>query len=205
MDNEDLNRTGQEFPGDEEELDIENGEYVVYTLGLPDGTEKDYVLVATFDVGDKSYLALTPHDSDRTEVTVVPCTMTEDGPVPREFESQEEMDDAYDAFETMFMGDPPEDVIEYDNEDARDYIFGMMADTADNGQAMVEMFEGDEQSPEQPEKEERAAGAAPVLEDDYEGGTPEDYCYEDADGRLFIYGEKGEIIYLDENGDPIYE
>lgn len=33
----------------------------------------------------------------------------------------------------------------------------------------------------------------------------EEYCYEDAEGNLFVYGPLGEIIYLDENGDYIIE
>ncbi|MBR3516769.1 MAG: DUF1292 domain-containing protein [Lachnospiraceae bacterium] len=31
----------------------------------------------------------------------------------------------------------------------------------------------------------------------------EDYCYEDEDGNLFIYGEDGRVIYLNEYGEPI--
>ena len=31
----------------------------------------------------------------------------------------------------------------------------------------------------------------------------EDYCYEDEDGNLFIYGEDGKVIYLNEYGEPI--
>lgn len=33
----------------------------------------------------------------------------------------------------------------------------------------------------------------------------EDYCYEDEDGNLFIYGEDGRVIYLNEYGEPIEE
>lgn len=49
------------------------------------------------------------------------------------------------------------------------------------------------------------------LPDSDEWGEPygqedvEDYCYEDAEGRLFLYGPDGEIIYLDENGEPVEE
>ncbi|MBR1471587.1 MAG: DUF1292 domain-containing protein [Lachnospiraceae bacterium] len=31
----------------------------------------------------------------------------------------------------------------------------------------------------------------------------DDYCYEDEKGNLFIYGEDGRIIYLNEYGEPI--
>lgn len=38
----------------------------------------------------------------------------------------------------------------------------------------------------------------PLEEDD-------DYCYEDKEGRLFIFGKKGERIYLNQWGEPITE
>ncbi len=41
-------------------------------------------------------------------------------------------------------------------------------------------------------------------EEEYDD-SEEEYCYEDQDGRLFLYGEDGRIVYLDENGEPIEE
>ncbi len=33
----------------------------------------------------------------------------------------------------------------------------------------------------------------------------EEYCFEDAEGRLFLYDENGGIVYLNENGEFIWE
>lgn len=33
----------------------------------------------------------------------------------------------------------------------------------------------------------------------------DDYCYEDREGRLFMFDEDGRQVFLDENGEPIIE
>ncbi len=38
-----------------------------------------------------------------------------------------------------------------------------------------------------------------------EADGPDDYCYEDAEGRLFVYGPNDVRIYLDANGDYILD
>lgn len=45
--------------------------------------------------------------------------------------------------------------------------------------------------------------AYPEEEEEPEWEDEEDYCYQDAQGNLFIYDERGEKVYLDENGDPV--
>ena len=36
-----------------------------------------------------------------------------------------------------------------------------------------------------------------------EAEEEDDYCYEDEQGNLFIYGPDGKVIYLNEYGEPI--
>ncbi len=43
------------------------------------------------------------------------------------------------------------------------------------------------------------------LREDVLGAEDEDECYEDEQGRLFIFSDEGKPVYLDEDGIPMYE
>lgn len=45
----------------------------------------------------------------------------------------------------------------------------------------------------------------PPPEWEAEEDEEEEYCYEDREGRLFLFGEGGEKIFLDQWGNPIEE
>lgn len=52
----------------------------------------------------------------------------------------------------------------------------------------------------------QANGETPLIlgdDDTAEASDADDFCYQDADGRLFILGADGSHIYLNEYGEPI--
>lgn len=79
-----------------------------------------------------------------------------------------------------------------DIEDDEEYeIAGQVFEALFNGEAEIEDEEDEEEPPLQWE--------LPAEEDE------DEYCYEDREGRLFLFGEGGEKIFLDEWGNPLEE
>lgn len=147
-------------------------------LGTPDGEEKEYELYGVFAIEEKEYMALRPiEDAGDDQIVLIGY---HEGPgdevILAPIEDEEEYEEAGRTFEFLFNGE---------------------------AQVLTEYPEG-WNDPED-FKEQPAWKETEDLRRQEESLDDEEYCYEDAQGRLFLYGSQGEKIFLDEWGNPIEE
>lgn len=158
------------------------------------GQDHEYELIGVFGFEEKDYMVLQEvHGEERSE----------------------------EVFLVGFHGGPEDEIIFDPIEDDEEYrrVSKVYDDIFRGGMESYDLYMQD--SEEQTEEAER------MLQEMFPDGIPEEllirdsleqdsqdepdwddedeWCYEDADGNLFIYGEDGRVIYLDENGEPIPE
>lgn len=75
----------------------------------------------------------------------------------------------------------------------------------ENDSVLFEPIEDDEEYQLAADVYEQLFNGEFNWEEEEEPLLDDDYCYEDREGRLFIFGGDGERIYLDQWGEPITE
>ena len=96
-------------------------------------------------------------------------------------------------------GEDDEMILDDIEDDALYYEVARQAEAILNGEMDTEEYIVDNGTiPEEEMAELRRA----QIEEDMEEAEDE-YCYEDEHGNLFIYGDDGRVIYLNEYGEPI--
>ncbi len=143
----------------------------------PDGKEHEFEPLLTFELDDKDIIVLQPVGEGGEENLQL----------------------------FGFHAGPNDEVILDDLDDETYYAAGERAELILNGEIETDDYVIDNGQFSEEE-------AAQMRQDSYEAelqaeleAEDEEYCYEDAQGRLFIYGEGGKIIYLNEYGEPIEE
>lgn len=159
------------------------------------GEEWEYELFGTFGLDGKDYMALLPvseeEEPDREVLLYGFHAGPEDEIILDPIEDGEELERAAQAFEDIFNGG----LEGYDE-------VALYEESEEEARRLTELLELPELGLVEEAAGETSAAFQGLWADEEEEDSG-DWCYEDADGNLFLYGENGEIIYLNEYGEPI--